>query len=473
MDAARVAQVRADMERAELRRLQPHYVEGFFLEAFRRLGGTVRERESRRYEIRHVPAPVRNRDRQLGVGAPVMDRYERVVFEKGLIQPLGQARATFICPGHPLLDAVLDLTLERHRELLRRGAVLVDERDHGTAPRVLVMLEHAMQDGTILPNGEHRTISRRLLYVELDATGQARPLQYAPYLDYRPLAPDEPPPETVLARPECAFISGALEMQALGYAISTLVPDHAQEVTARRTEWVERTRRAVRARLTQEIVNWDNRAEALRLREQAGQAGARLNSQEARKRTGELEARLAKRMEELDREAQVITAPPVVLGGVVVIPAGLLRAVAGQVAPLADNPDGAQGATPADTQASAARARAAVIAAEQALGFTPVDREFERLGYDIESRDPATGRLRFLEVKGRVAGADTITVTRNEILYSLAKPEEFILALVEFRGDGTEQVRYLRAPFRREPDFGVTSVNYHFADLLGRAGPPS
>ena len=45
------------------------------------------------------------------------------------------------------------------------------------------------------------------------------------------------------------------------------------------------------------------------------------------------------------------------------------------------------------------------------LGFEPTDREFEKLGYDIESRVPGTGRLRFIEVKGRVSGAATITVT--------------------------------------------------------------
>ena len=123
MDASRVARVREEMERAEARRLQPHYVESFFLEAFRRLGGTVREREPRRYEITHVPAPVRHRDRQIGAGDPVLPRYERIVFEKDLIAPPGQPLAAFVCPGHPLLDAVLDLTLERQRDLMKRGTV--------------------------------------------------------------------------------------------------------------------------------------------------------------------------------------------------------------------------------------------------------------------------------------------------------------------------------------------------------------
>ena len=110
---------------------------------------------------------------------------------------------------------------------------------------------------------------------------------------------------------------------------------------------------------------------------------------------------------------------------------------------------------------------------ERSLGFEPTDRELEKLGYDIESRVPGTGKLRFVEVKGRVAGAETITVTRNEILYSLNKPDDFILAIVEFTGEDSHRAYYLRQPFQREPDFGVTSVNYNFAELLARAEEPS
>ena len=131
MDSSRVARVREEMERAEARRLQPHYIESFFLEAFRQLGGAARRRESGRYEVTHVPAPVRNRDRQVGLGEPVLRRYERIAFDKQFLTPQGKAPAAFVCPGHPLLDAVLDLTLERQGDLLKRGTVLVDDRDPG------------------------------------------------------------------------------------------------------------------------------------------------------------------------------------------------------------------------------------------------------------------------------------------------------------------------------------------------------
>jgi superfamily II DNA or RNA helicase len=464
MDASRVARVREDMERADARRLQPHYIESFFLEAFTQLGGTIRQRESRRYEITHVPAPVRNRDRLIGTGEPVLPRYERIAFEKSLIAPQGQPLAAFVCPGHPLLDATLDLTLDRHRDLLRRGTVLIDEGDPGTTPRVLFYLEHAIQDASLIKNGDRRTISKQMLYVELDVAGQARHLHYAPYLDYRPLRSDEPGVDVLLARPESAWITRDLEQKALVHAIAEVVPEHLQEVRARRIAWIDKARAAVKDRLTKEIGYWDHRAESLKLQEQAGKINARLNSQEARRRADDLQARLQKRMEQLDLEGQVSALPPVALGGLVVVPAGLIAHMTGRSLPEATQPT--------DTQLSAARARAIVLEVERQLGFEPTDREFERLGYDIESRDARTGRLRFLEVKGRVSGSATITVTKNEILYSLNKPQDFILAIVEFLEGDSHRVHYVRRPFQREPDFGVTSVNYDFPDLLARAEQP-
>jgi hypothetical protein len=244
-----------------------------------------------------------------------------------------------------------------------------------------------------------------------------------------------------------------------------VVPQHLQEVRGRRLGWIDKTRAAVKERLTKEIGYWDHRAEALKLQEQAGKTNARLNSQEARRRADELQGRLQKRMEQLDLEAQVSALPPVALGGLVVVPARLLAQMTGHTLPEPSHP--------VDTQAVAARARTIIMDVERQLGYAPVDREYEQLGYDIESRDPRTSRLRFIEVKGRVAGAATLTVTKNEILYSLNKPEDFILAIVEFLPNDAHRVHYVRRPFHREPDFGVTSVNYDFAELVARAEQPA
>ncbi|MEW5882370.1 MAG: helicase-related protein [Pseudomonadota bacterium] len=468
IDASRVFRIREEMERAEARRLQPHYIESFFLEAFQRLGGTARQREPRRYEVSHVPAPIRNRDRAIGVREPVLPRYERIAFEKPLVALPGQPLAAFVCPGHPLLDATLDLTLERNRDLLRRGTVLVDDRDAGTAPRVLFFLEHSIQDASLTRSGEQRVVSRRVLYVEIGADGGVRHLHYAPYLDYRPLKEDEPTIDALLAHPACAWIGREIENRAVAHAIATVVPEHLREVRDRKLALIDKTEAAVKDRLTKEINYWDHRAQTLKQQEQAGRPNARLNSAEALKRADALQARLQKRLEQLQRERQIAPLPPVVLGGLLVVPAGMIAAMTSRPLPA--------GIEPADRQAAAAAARAIVMEVERSLGYEPVDREHEKLGYDIESRVPGTGRLRFIEVKGRVAGADTVTVTKNEILYSLNKPDDFILALVELGGGERHRVRYLRRPFERSGitlDFNGASVSFPFADLLQRASEPS
>src|SRR5204862_1278856 len=126
----------------------------------------------KRYEVTHVPATVRNRDRLIGLGEPVLPRYERITFEKSLINVAGQPLAAFVCPGHPLLDAALDLIIERHRDLLKRGTILVDERDLGDAPRVLFQLEHSIQDAMLTRAGQRRVVSKQLLYVEMSESGE-------------------------------------------------------------------------------------------------------------------------------------------------------------------------------------------------------------------------------------------------------------------------------------------------------------
>ena len=304
---------------------------------------------------------------------------------------------------------------------------------------MLFYIEHAIQDASLTRSGERRVVSKRMLYVELDADGTTRHVHYAPYLDYRPLAEGEPGVEAILDRPECAWIDREIEQKAQGYAVAQVVPEHLKEVRDAKLKLIAKTEVAVKDRLTKEITYWDHRAEQLKLQEQAGKPNAKLNSDEARKRADNLQGRLQKRLEELKLEAQISPLPPVVLGGLLVVPAGLLAAMTGRT-PAAPS-------APVDTQASAARARAIVMAIERNLGFEPTDREFEKLGYDIESRVPGTGKLRFIEVKGRVTGADTITVTRNEILYSLNKPDDFILAIVEFLDGDSHRVHYLRQPF--------------------------
>ena len=119
----------------------------------------------------------------------MLARYERICFDKAHLA--GPPVAAFVCPGHPLLDATIDLTLERQRELMKQGALLVDPRDQTDQPRVLVILDQALHDGREGCHGHPQTVVRRLSFVELSADGRLSDAGPAPYLDYRRASPAE------------------------------------------------------------------------------------------------------------------------------------------------------------------------------------------------------------------------------------------------------------------------------------------
>ena len=458
MDTTQVIKLREDMERYAARRLQPHYIKSFFLQAFEMLGGTIGERESGRYQISYVPARIRNHAKQLGTPVPVWPRYDRVCFDKALLTLSGRPDADFICPGHPLMDTVVHLVLDRHREMLRSGAVLVDPTDPGRSPRALFFLEQSIHDMLSAEHGKRRTISREVHFVEIDEAGALRAGGSAPYLDYRPLAEGER--ERVRPALGTNWLSGeALEGRVVSHAIEKLVPRHLREVRARRERLIAKTRTAVHERLTKEINYWDGQANLLREAERAGKPNATVNRIRAETRADELSERLERRIRELALEEQISAAPPVVIGGALVVPAGLLY-------------DQAEFTDVIDRRITEQIAMRVTMQAEVALGNDPSDVSGDNLGYDIESYDPRAGITRFIEVKGRRAGAETVTVTRNEILTALNSPERYILAIVQVEDGQAREPRYVRQPFTKEPEAFAESVNYELSELLAMSESP-
>jgi hypothetical protein len=452
LDAAEILELREEMERYAAQRLQPHYIKSFFVQAFESLGGCLTQREADLYQIRHVPARIRQHARDMGTVVPVWDGYERVCFDKSLMTQVGLPDAELICPGHPLMDTVVDLIRQRHEGILRQGTVLVDPDDPGRTPRALFFLEQVLRDARHGASDSGRVISREVHFVEVDADGALRLGGGAPYLDYRALKDDE------RSRVEHALAaywlsSDNLESRVTDFAIEWLVPEHLHRVRERRENLVAKTRAAVHKRLTVEINYWDQQANTYREDERAGKPNAALNRARAEQRADDLAGRLERRMAELDLEERISAAPPSIVGGALVIPAGM----------LADEDEQRE---LQDRRLIEALAMEAVMAAERALGHRPEDVSADNLGYDIESSCPHDGTRRYLEVKGRRAGAETVTVSRNEILTALNAPERYILAVVEVADGQAAPPRYVRQPFVNEPDAAAVSVNYRLEELL-------
>jgi len=489
MSEARVHELGLEMEQAEARRLQPHHVQSFFIEAFRHLGGRLKAREDGRWEITHVPARIRERDRQIGMGAPVQKKYERICFEKARIDR--QPVATFVCPGHPLLEATTSILREQYGRLMRQGAVMVDDTDDGTAISVIVLIEHSVQDGrqastpnaqtpnaqTLSPQtpGPH-IVSSTLQFAAIDKSGTATNAGMAPHLDLRPATPAD---IALLGdRLQDDGFTADIEQSALDFATVELARRHLADVRARRLPAIEKAGREVEARLTKEINYWDSRAFELQEQEKAGKK-TRLGWQNARRRAEDLAERLRLRQDRLEEEKCMTSRPPCLRGRMVVVPRGLLDECH-RNQDLANQGLDESPAPPQFAEDGAARRRIelaameAVMATEKALGNEPTDVSARKIGYDIESLDPATRHWRFIEVKGRIDGANTVMITRQEVITSLNKPEQFILAIVSVENGFAGEPRYIRGALdEREPRFDQNAIQYDLKRLLERAAAPT
>ncbi|WP_170364044.1 helicase-related protein [Ruegeria arenilitoris] len=466
MPDARVQELRLEMERVEAQRLQPHHVQSFFAEAFQRLGGQLKRREEGRWEIKHVPLSVRERDRQIGTGAPLQKKYERICFEKDKINQ--QPVASFVYPGHPLLDAVISLVREQNDHLMKQGAVLVDDTDEGMEISALFLLEHSVQDGRAINSGNPNVISQKLQFAAIDKVGQVANAGIAPHLNLRPATSEEI--KAVESPLNANWLRSELEKKVTQFATVELAQEHVSEVRARRNPEIDKVEQEVKARLKKEINYWDARAFELKEEEKAGKK-TRLSWQNAQRRAEDLAERLKRRLEVIEQERFISAQPPRVRGGMIVVPKGLLRE-------KMPNQFGDAGSS--FSKDSVARreieikAVNAVMAAERDIGNEPRSVENQRgLGYDIESYDPKTGHLRFLEVKGRVDGADTIMITRNELMASLNKEEHFFLVFVSIlNGEAQKPIYRPGRLMTREPEFGQTAIQFSIKSLLERAGTP-
>lgn len=469
----RLHEVREQMEQAEARKLQPYFVQDFVKRAFRRLGGELREQETGRFKISYVPVSLRDHDRQLGSADRrlVLDRYDRVCFEKKLMRPQGKAAADLLHPGHPFVRALTSLTVQQCLPALRQGAVLVDPNDDGEQPRLLFLMDHVIREADATSGAE---LSRRLHFVSIAPNGVATAAGWAPHLDLQPL-PEEL--ETLadpyrqqdwLARPD-------LEQLALRYAAAELVPAHLLEVRARREEFVDKTYNAVYERLTRELEYWDDQVAKAQSALEAGKSLAPANLAKAEQNHESLLSRRTQRLAELRQMRHVVSATPIVMGGALVLPAGLVARLTGQEEFVAFAAD------------AAARARTEMLAmqavfnAEKALGHITRDVSAARCGWDITATlpIPVTGRLpaeRHLEVKGIGVGNDTVILTRNEIHYGLNQHDKFVLALVLVHPDGSTQGPfYVQQPFtsRDTPAEGSVHSAYQLKHFLNRAVSPA
>jgi len=332
-------------------------------------------------------------------------------------------KAEVLGPGRPLFDLVLRYIEATYADALDRGTVLVDRLDSSTRPRLLAAIQNEIVDGGGVQ------VQRRFGFVEIDEGGGSR-TGAARFLDYDAGSPSERALLIdLLKQPWLAQARHTAEAWATNFQLQ---PWYA-EVNEHRRAQVARARELVTDRLKQEIAYWEEHAAKAESGNDAGGRGPAVRAAWAEVRR--LQTALDRRLSELESQEYTRVNPPRVLAVALVAPQGLL--------------DQMEGRPIVDTYEVEVRAMQAVNAAERALGRVPQAMDHNNPGFDITSSDESNGQLVFIEVKGRIEGAEDFFVTNHEIRHGQNTGSQYRLALVEVSplGPAHDLVRYVENPF--------------------------
>ena len=194
----------------------------FFSAAIELLGGQLRPSEPGYYELHHLP--------------PALDGHPFPAILTFAAAKAGPAE--WLHPGHALMQEVAEQVLERYRQVLSQGAVLVDDQPGDGGGRLLLYLEQAIEisDG----QGGRRPLSKRLQAIEVDAGGHAAPVELG--RRYRSLQGVEVALAQAL-RATPWLQDPAAEERALDCAVAHTVPAHLDQ--ARREQQAAQAARSL------------------------------------------------------------------------------------------------------------------------------------------------------------------------------------------------------------------------------------
>lgn len=463
-----IFKIKEEMDKAEARKLQPHYLRDFFVNAFDYLKGSYRQVHSEpgRYEIRHVPSSVIETFKTLKAqnkghvdSNPVQVKYERVCFEKNGIHIKSNpnaAVADLLHPGHPLMYSLTQTISSRFENLLREGTIFVSQNEYTENPYILYMFTHEIKDGT------EAVISKRFQFVRMNCDGSTADAGYAPHLDLLPF-PEEKKYllKNILAE---EWLSNNFASKAIQTAVEKSVPEHFNDVANRRTAYIEKVKALVHERLTTEI-NFQNKMYVEQTKK-----GEKANAAQTERRIEDLNARLMARKKLLEQQSDIVNQQPVFIGAALVV-------TQQQIDILEHGMDGSEG-VPKDYAVDAATRKkiemigmSAVTEIETSSGNTVHDVSKDKCGWDITSTPSATdGKVpdnMLIEVKARVSSNDVITVTHNEYIAGMNKGKQYTLAIVLVNPHDyhVEEVWYWNNPFTSEIPSALDHAEFNINEI--------
>jgi len=362
---------------AKERRLVPEVVEAFFLEAAPVAGLPTPKGRNGVYTVGKIPRHLQQIGERLEPRfGPLGREYQKITFDKRKLTE--DPTLEWVTPGHPLFEAVREEVWERVQSDLKRGAIFYD----------LARVEPSRLEvyAASIADGRGNILHRQLFVVEIDPAGNMRLRQPTVFLD---LIPAQPYPEVT---PQLSVQRDLVQHFLLEQGLQPFL----EKVRKEREKELDTIARHIELSLLTLIDRQQRQIADLIERQQQGEDVA-LALSEAEKRLDELNSRLERRRQELQRERQLTIADLTHIGSALVLP----------------HPEREQ----FDFMVSDAEveriAMKEAMRYERERGWVPEDVSAEDRGFDILSRHPESGGVRFIEVKGR-AGTGPVVLTRNE-----------------------------------------------------------
>jgi superfamily II DNA or RNA helicase len=443
-----VDQIRQEMEELQTRRLQPGFIEGFFTPAFKRLAGSLTLKETGRFEIRKVPQTLLDFANQQPHIPPLASAYERVTFSRSAVKVDNQLNAHLIAPGSALMTAVVEKTIQDLSYSVMQGAILVDRSEkQSNEPAVLFALQQEIN------NSKGEIVDRHFDFIEVTSSGAGSYSNTAPYIDYESPNPSEL--ELIKSKILPGIDPGVLESRAREIALEKLVTKDKPALKERISAQVAKVRMQVVERLDQEITYWHNEHTKRALE---NNPKSQKEAAKAEDRAKELKLRKEKRLQELDKEEQLMSGSPFIRTAAIIVPSSLLYSNEEERIKFAKDQEAIKEVE--------RRAVDLVLQVEKARGREPEEMPRNNKGFDIISRTK-DGHSDYIEVKGRIEGSDTFLVTSSEISFGKTQGTNHRLAIVKVSkaGAASDELRYVKDPFADlHDDSKVASVNLKWDD---------
>jgi len=422
---------------ARERRLVPEVIEGFFVEAAPLAGIHPKEnkKDSHVYRIGRIPRNLWPIGERLEPRFGKLGRdYRQVVFDKTLLAQ--DPTSEWVTPGHPLFEVVREEVSDRVRDHLQRGAVFFDL--HRNKPYRLDVFSASVKDG------RGNDLHRRLFVVEAKMDGSMSIKQPTIFLDLALASKGTP----VLDGDNLPDRQSA-EQTLIEKALNPFLTD----VAAERERETETISRHVEISLNELIHRQNLRMADLLEHQQQGDKSPLLaaNIKQVEDRIDDLNGRLERRREELDKERQCMIGDIQYVGRAWVLPHP--ERTSPQISPMVRDDEIERIAVEAAITYEKERGRDVESVEEQNRGFDLISRK-------PHSEDPKTAtEVRFIEVKGR-SSIGEVALTTNEYKTAERLKDDYWLYVV-FKCASTPEVHVIRDPVRLGWEPLVKIEHYH------------